>query len=84
MPDPAETFSRQLAALTPIARVNEAAVAAVLDPASGFDHSDPEDRHFAPESVALGLRQLVLLKDALAVYAIGMELQAAERERQQA
>lgn len=84
MPDPASAFAAQLAALVPVARVNCAAIEAVLDPASGFDHNDPEDRHFAPEAVALGMRQLALLLAPLTCYAVGLELQAAERERQQA
>lgn len=79
MSTPAEAFAAQLSALEPIARLNASAIEAALEPGV-LDHSGA-DAPFAPQAVALGVRQLVGLLRVVTIAALDMELEAAAAER---
>ena len=67
-----EQFAAACRQLTPIARINAAAVVSVLE-ADVFDHNDPEEAHYAAQAVAFGFAQLVHLHRSLVLLAIDYE-----------
>lgn len=73
------TFSNACVELHRIADINRAAVEATIE---AFDHSSLKERHYAPQSIAMGIRQVIELNKVLSLLAIDLELaEAAARER---
>ena len=72
-----EKFAEGLQFLSITAGLNREAVCACLD---AFDHSDPEQAHYAPQSVAFAYRGLVELKRLLVIAAGDLEDARAVRE----
>lgn len=73
----AERFSYACTELHRIADINRAAVTSVLE---AFDHSSLEERHYAPQSIAMGIRQVMELNNVLKILAIDYEMEAAQKK----
>lgn len=72
-----ERFSYACTELHRIADINRAAVTSTLE---AFDHSSLEERHYAPQSIAMGIRQVMELNNVLKILAIDYEMEAARKK----
>jgi len=72
-------FATSCKQLISIARINAAAIEAVLEPGT-FDHGSEAEQHFAPDAIAYGYQALIYGLRALQLLALDYECISASAE----